>query len=254
MRGLFRVTAWERVSWWRRALGAFARVAALLVVLDVLFGLLGPPIGFFFMARWEARKMPALSVTPEPLRDYSVSKSPGTTFSCFGYQFEAPWGGSFTTQGLPKNNDTTGMILIKFGSGQNVLFIVPSDQNGLLAELAEDPKYQSSRAVFGSLIDASAYDQYSALLNTTPSTIRAFGPRAEAVRGMVLLTIKAIAPLETLNPARSCSNCRTSADFRSATRRSLVEVWLWRFWTCEAVGSRSSAETQEMARKSLSRS
>jgi hypothetical protein len=39
----------------------------------------------------------------------------------------------------------------------------------------------------------SAYDQYSALLNTSPSTIRAFRRRAEAVRGVTLLTIKAIA-------------------------------------------------------------
>jgi hypothetical protein len=37
-----------------------------------------------------------------------------------------------------------------------------------------------------------AYDQYAALLNTTPSSIRAFGPRAEAVSGETLLTIKAI--------------------------------------------------------------
>jgi uroporphyrinogen-III synthase len=49
------------------------------------------------------------------------------------------------------------------------------------------------QVVFGDLMNRSAYDQYAALLNTTPSTIRAFGPRAEAARGMTLLTIKAIA-------------------------------------------------------------
>jgi hypothetical protein len=42
-------------------------------------------------------------------------------------------------------------------------------------------------------MNSSAYDQYAALLSTTPSSIRAFGPRAEAVRGATLLTIKAIA-------------------------------------------------------------
>jgi hypothetical protein len=47
--------------------------------------------------------------------------------------------------------------------------------------------------IFGDLMNRSAYDQYAALLNTTPSSIRAFGPRAEATRGVTLLTIKAIA-------------------------------------------------------------
>jgi hypothetical protein len=49
------------------------------------------------------------------------------------------------------------------------------------------------QVVFGDLLNQSAYDQYAALLNTTPSTIRAFGPRAEATRGMTLLTMKALA-------------------------------------------------------------
>jgi hypothetical protein len=47
--------------------------------------------------------------------------------------------------------------------------------------------------VFGHLLNRSAYEQYGALLNTTPWSIRAFAPRAEAVRGLTLLTIKTIA-------------------------------------------------------------
>lgn len=52
---------------------------------------------------------------------------------------------------------------------------------------------ENLRLVFGDLVNRSPYDQYSALLNTSPATIRAFGPRPEAVRGVTLLTIKAIA-------------------------------------------------------------
>jgi hypothetical protein len=47
--------------------------------------------------------------------------------------------------------------------------------------------------VFGDLMNRSAYDQYAALLSTTPRNIRAFGQRADAARGLALLAIKAIA-------------------------------------------------------------
>src|ERR1700693_5104508 len=95
MKSLFHVTAWERVSPWRRALGAILRVSMLLAIVDVLISLLGPPIGIFFTVRWEARRMPAVKVAPQPLADYSVSDAPGTSLSYFGYEFEVPWNSSF---------------------------------------------------------------------------------------------------------------------------------------------------------------
>ncbi|HXJ12403.1 MAG TPA: hypothetical protein VNH19_09030, partial [Candidatus Limnocylindrales bacterium] len=80
-------------------------------------------------------------------------------------------------------------------SGQYVVFIVPENQSGLLTEIVEDHSLNMGdlRPVFGDLMKRSAYDQYGVLLNTTPESIQAFGPRAEAVRGVTLLTIKAIA-------------------------------------------------------------
>ena len=197
---LIHVTAWERVSRWRRFGAAFARVAALIALLTVLFDLLGPPIGIYFMATWEARKIPALKVTPQPLKDYSVSEAPGTVLSYFGYRFEVPWNATFKTRGLPENTDESGWIDLDFASGQNVLFVAPADQSGLLSEVAHDHSLhaKNSRTVFGDLTNRSPYDQYSAILNVTPATIRAFGPRQDAARGMVLLTIKAIAPAGNL--------------------------------------------------------
>ena len=195
---LIHVTAWERVSFWRRSFAAIGRVAGLIALLTLLYELLGPPITIFFLARWEARKVPALNVTPQPLQDYSVSKAPGTALSYFGYRFEVPWSATFKTRGLPKANapDKSGTIELQFESGQTVLFIAPSDQSGLLTELVDDRSlhWENLRGAFGDLTNRSAYDQYSALLNVTPSTIRAFGPRQEAARDMMLLTIKAIAP------------------------------------------------------------
>src|ERR1700720_706922 len=193
MRALIRVTAWERVSLWRRLVCAFGRVAALLVILTVLLGLLGPPISIFFAARWEAKKIPAVKVTAQPLTDYSVSDAPGTPLSYFGYSFEVPWNASFKTRKSQKGSG--GIVELKFDSGQSLLLIVPANQNGLLTELVQDQSshMENLRLIFGNLMNLSPYDQYSALLSTSPSTIRAFGPRPEAVRGVTLLTIKAIA-------------------------------------------------------------
>lgn len=191
MGALIHVTAWERVSLWRRVLAAFVRVAILIALLNVLIMLLGPPIGIFFMARWEARKFPGVKVTPQPLSDYSVSNAPGTALSYFGYAFEVPWNVSFKQKAFGKG----GIVQLEFQSGQNVTFIVPANQGGLLTEMVQDESMHMKnwQVVFGDLMNRSAYDQQAALLNTTPRSIRAFGPRAEAARGVTLLTIKAIA-------------------------------------------------------------
>ena len=170
-------------------LGAFVRVGILIALLTVLFSLLGPPIGIFVTTRIEARKIPAVKVAPLELADYSVSNASGTTLSYFGYEFDVPWDAHFK-QRLGK-----GLVDLQFESGQNLIFIVPENQGGLLTEIVEDHSLNMGnlRFAFGDLMKRSAYDQYEALLNTTPKSIRAFGPRAEAVRGVTLLTIKAIA-------------------------------------------------------------
>lgn len=191
MGAFIHVTAWEQVSLWRRVLCAFVRVAILIAVLTVLINLLGPPIGIFFTARWETRKVPGVRVAPQPLVDYSVSDAQGTVLSYFGYQFEVPWNADFKQKAFGNG----GIVQLEFQSGQNVTFIVPANQGGLLTEIVQDKSMHMNnlQAVFGDLMDRSAYDQYAALLNTTPSSIRAFGSRTEAVRGVTLLTIKAIA-------------------------------------------------------------
>lgn len=189
MRALIRVTGWERVSLWRRMLGAFVRVGILIAFLTVLLTLLGPPIGILITKRMEARKVPAVKIAPVELADYSISKSPGTTLSYFGYEFDVPWNANF------KQKVGKSLVEVQFESGQNVIFIVPENQGGLLTEIVEEHSLNMGdlRLVFGDLMKRSAHDQYGVLLNTTPESIQAFGPRGEAVRGVTLLTIKAIA-------------------------------------------------------------
>jgi hypothetical protein len=166
------------------------RVGILIAFVGVLVELLGPPISIFFAARWEARKLPGVKVTPQPLVDYSVSNAPGTVLSYFGYEFEVPWNTSFKQKALGK-----GGLVQLWESGQSVTFIVPANQGGLLTEIVQDESLHmmNLQVVFGDLMNRSAYEQYAALLNTTPSSIRAFGRRAEAVRGVTLLTFKAVA-------------------------------------------------------------
>ncbi len=196
MGALIHVTAWERVSLWRRMVCALVRVAALLLLLTVLFNLLAPPIGILLTTRWEGKKVPAVRVTPQPLTDYSVSDAPGRTLSYLGYSLEVPWTASFKAKGSENGSiKGGGMMELKFDSGQILLLIAPSDQSGLLSELVQDQSMHMENLglIFGNLMYRSPYDQYSALLNTSPSTIRAFGPRREAIRGATLLMIKAIA-------------------------------------------------------------
>jgi hypothetical protein len=225
---LIHVTAWERASWWRRFLCAFGRVAALLALLAVLLRLLGPPITVFFTVRWEARKIPAVKVTPHPLTDYSVSDAPGTTLSYFGYSFEVPWNANFKTQGSPKNSVESGIVQLKFESGQVLVLMAPANQSGLLSELGQDQSLhmESWRSVLGDLTNRSAYDQYAALLNTSPSTIRAFGPRAEAARGLTLLTIKAIALPGSLETGAFSFELPDKRGFQIGDPRRSRRIWL----------------------------
>jgi hypothetical protein len=190
MRALFRVTKWERVSPWRRAIGAVTRVGLLIAFLVILFNLLAPPIGILVAVRMAAKKAPAVKVTPLKLADYSVSHSPGTTLSYFGYEFDVPW----KTQFKEKISQKGGLAVLQFESGQSLVFVVPENQSGLLTEIVTDRSLNMGglRLILGDLTTRSAYDQHAALLSATPETIRAFGARSEAVRGMTLLTIKAV--------------------------------------------------------------
>jgi hypothetical protein len=113
-------------------------VAVLLVLVILALIFLGPPASIFYLKEYDAWKVPALKVTPKPLTDYSVSDAPGTTLSPFGYSFEVPWAGKFETKESAKNLSTTAITVFKFKSGQNLVFIAPSDQSGLLSELAND--------------------------------------------------------------------------------------------------------------------
>ena len=180
-------------------------------MLAILFALLGPPLAISFASRSIAKKMPYVWVTQQPLANYAVSEAPGTKFSYFGYTFEVPWTGGFKERG-----GQNGIVELKFDSGQTLLFMAPKNHAGLLSEIVEDPSMHMNnlQPVFGELTNRSPYDQYAALLNTTPSSIHAYGPRAEAVRNETLLTIKAISSPAMLRTGAFSFDLRETHGFQ----------------------------------------
>jgi hypothetical protein len=161
----------------------------LVVLLAVLLNFLGPPIGFLVTARWMGRRVPEVKVSPKPLLNYSASES-AATLSENGYQFQVPWKFSKREQKV-----ADGPVALVFEPGQALLLFTPANQ-GLLTEIAQDKSmhWDNLPLVMGDLMNRTPYEQYEALLTTTPSRIHAFGPRKDAVRGLMLLTFKAIAP------------------------------------------------------------
>jgi hypothetical protein len=170
-------------------LGAFVRVGMLIVFVTILLDILGPPVGFLLVAMKIKRERPAVKEVPRALADYSASISPGRKLSYFGYEFEVPW----NAKPVEKLLNKIAFVDLKFESGQNLIFSVPGNE-GLLTEVVESPSLQMGylQPVFGDMVNRSTYEQFEVLLNTTPHSIRAFGPRPEAVRSATLLMIKAI--------------------------------------------------------------
>ena len=186
MSWLNHVTDWERVSLWRPIPCAFGRVIPLVLLIAVVLKVLWPPIMIVVTDKWAARQYPGIRIVPRQLPDYSVSTAPGTTASYFGYRFDVPWHGKVETKAFPQSR----IVGLKFESGQSTVFIVPGDERGILNQIPA--RTQTLRVLFGDLSHRSAYDQYSAVMNASPSNITLVWPRAAAVRGMELLLFKGI--------------------------------------------------------------
>lgn len=175
---------------WRRIPCAFARVSLLMIAIFALTLALGPQLSVYFTTRTLAARDPALNVAPRPLTDTSISRNPGTAVSYLGYTFEVPW-----QDNIKKEDVLDHFAAVRFDKGKAMMLIVPEDQSGLLNEVVDDEKLKVTylRPLFAEFLKKPDYDQYFALLNTTPQNIRAFGPRADAARGQALLMLKAMA-------------------------------------------------------------
>lgn len=90
-------------------------VATLLVVFACLYWM--APIALSFYA---TRKAPAVArVVPANLKDVSISRSPGTELSYFGYNFEVPWADldETKTKLYPDDKAEKNKVVLDFRSG-----------------------------------------------------------------------------------------------------------------------------------------
>jgi hypothetical protein len=179
-----------RPSFGRRLMRAFVRVGSGVAILTLLIIFLGPQTIMFFTLRSEAKEIPVLNIAPTPLADYSVSDAPGKVITYFGYEFTVPWNSNYKEKAAGN-----GIVGLKFESGQNLVFLVASNQDGILTAVAKNPALNSTsvQTIFPDLLKRSAYDQSAALYGTTPASVHPFGSRTESTRGMLLLMFKALA-------------------------------------------------------------
>ncbi len=154
----------------------------------------GPQTFSAFLVRNEARKLPDIEKTPMPLPDTSVSATPHTKISYFGYELELPWDDVDEAK-----SKTYGPIRITaFRSGDVLWFSTfpPKDfVNLIMKKSGLDP--QRFRLLYGDEASKSDYGFYKAMLETTPSQITPFVSKRQAVTQQMLLLIKGISMPKT---------------------------------------------------------
>ncbi len=149
----------------------------------------GPQTFSAFLVRDWARKLPDIEKTPIPLSDTSVSATPHTKISYFGYELELPW------DDVDEAKSKTGgsIRLTAFRSGNAFWFSTFPPKNFvnlIMKESKLDP--QHFRLIYGDEASESDYGFYKEMLGTTPSRITPFISQREAVAGQMLLLFKGI--------------------------------------------------------------
>jgi hypothetical protein len=157
------------------------------------------------MAYYEVRKLAQqdhlLSVVPQPLFDTSVSASPGTTLSNFGYQYEVPW----TDIVKVKQSDT--IMIVGFKSGKALSFFDPaSAPDGAKIMRAATADSRNVLSVFGPQATQTNYALASTILNLTPKRVSFWMSSREATGTAILLQLK---PIYTVNAETGLFSVRT---------------------------------------------
>jgi len=126
------------------------------------------------------------SSVPRPLTDTSVSPSEGTVLSYYGYRFEVPW------TGRDKESNEGRWVKVSFKKGQAIRFTNPAffQDNPISGQVAHDPDY--FRKAFKLGPRESKYEQYKAVISTTPSQWSPFASRREFARVRILLELKGL--------------------------------------------------------------
>jgi len=141
-------------------------------------------------ARYIARQMPVVKKVPLELPDLSISRSPGTKLSYFGYQFEVPWDDIDEAKTRTIGEDKA---IIAFRSG-NVLSVWRGSPREFVNTLLTSGKIDPDifRQMYGDEALQSDYALHRIMLDTTPGRITPFISKKDAVSRATLLVMKGI--------------------------------------------------------------
>ncbi len=134
-------------------------------------------------------KAPVVRITPAQILNSAVAPGPGTKLSYFGYKFEVPW-----------DDVDGGMGRVNPGKSAKIVC-----RSGLTLVLLNGPPHEFANTMLSSLqvqrgnleqsfgaAFQSDYEVHRLIWEASPTNITPFVARQEAVREMLLLTIKAI--------------------------------------------------------------
>lgn len=141
------------------------------------------------MVRYSCRKLPEAAQVPVPLSDLSISNLAHRKVSYFGYEFELPW------DDVDEQKDkTVGTIHISYARSGNAFWFATFPPKNFVNTIMETAKLdpQGFRQLYGEEAFESDYNFHRKMLEMTPSAIRPFVSRKQAVAGQMLLIIKAI--------------------------------------------------------------
>jgi hypothetical protein len=170
----------------RVALWAIALLPIALIVFACLFGVQG-----FFL--WKVKQLeksnPVVWVVPQALGNTVLAKQAGLKLSIYGYEFEVPW--------ADIDNDKTrskgSLTIYYFRSGPFLMFMDPEKVvNAKKILLADDEKRRFVMQVWGEKTLESNYTLTKAVVETSPTQISIFAPRAKVLGLSILLMFKPI--------------------------------------------------------------
>jgi hypothetical protein len=165
----------------------WAVVIAVILAYAYIFG---RPTILVWYVRQEAAHNPGAAMIPTPLRDTSISTTPGTTVTFFGYQFELPWQGPVAVK-----NPGDYLAVAYPSSGQiTVGFFNPAKNEGLVKAMRDDLKKRGmDPRNFDALLGAqSDYEMERAIWYTTPAQLSLLFPRRKEVFAATRLMIKGV--------------------------------------------------------------
>lgn len=155
------------------------------------------PVALSYYAVSQA--LPVTRVVPTDLKDLSVSQSPGTKLSYFGYEFEVPWSDldESKTKLFPKDKPDKKMVWLTFRSGLRLIVtaVPPREMADEFTKGDFKVSPQAFEAVFGHEAAASDYEFTKRVYTFTPDKMHYLAwSSALHTREQMLLLIKSILP------------------------------------------------------------